>query len=699
VLSRVLIRKQRGRRGLTLIAVAGLLASAIGISGSVLAVHDEDFELDANTAVNAGGPAFDWESFFNSSGAESPTLPDATRPGFTASGFDRDFNTNANGTFNTSDSSTFATGSKDTLPITPGWQCGFSSNVNSKTDISNAYAVSYTDPGTSDEILYFGLERNANTGTGNIGFWFLQDAVSCETTTGNEPFVGDHVDGDILVVSEFSNGGAVATIQAYRWDGGANGTLNPNPVASGASCANAAGGDSICAIVNTVTITTSWLTANKQDGAAHSLRVSEFFEAGLNLTDRGLGGKCFSTFMGVTRSSTSLTATIFDFSLGTLGECTSETETTPSISQETIPADGTIDVTDDATVTVNGSDEWSGTLEFFICGPIATGTCEPGTGDSLGAGTAIDQDTTQPVTSPTATITEAGRYCFRAEFDGDEDVPDSEDSRETECFVIDPRPTTLDTLAGASPVDLGDPVTDTADLSGTANQPGSGGIGANGSINPSTAGDPANGTITFTLYKDDCTTVATGTGTNPQDVTVSGDATYGPVSFTPDAPGDYHWVASYSGDSPNTLGTDHNTACDDADEDVTVRQVPTSISSTQKALLQDSASIASTDAGVPLPAGGTVLFELFGPTAGATALQNCQADNGTGELYEEEFTTTGGDETFTTSNDVYVSVDATYYWKVTYDPNDNGFTGRQSSCSESTAVDFTNDAGPGTLFP
>jgi hypothetical protein len=36
---------------------------------------------------------------------------------------------------------------------------------------------------------------------------------------------------------------------------------------------------------------------------------------------------------------------------------------------------------------------------------------------------------------------------------------------------------------------------------------------------------------------------------------------------------------------------------------------------------------------------------------------------------------------------------------VTYDPKNAAFTGRQSNCVETTALDFTNDAGPGSLFP
>ena len=708
-MSRLKSRVVRRKRRVAAVAFFVIMLGAFLITPA-LAVHDLDFQLDGNVATspdtNVGGTTqeIDWADLFDANGGEL-ALP----AGFTASGFDPDFVTNANGSFNTSDNTTFATGSKDTLPITPGWQCNVDNNVLSKNDVMNAYAASY-EAADGDEILYFALERNANTGTANVAFWFLQDDnVNCVSPGGSTAFTGDHVDGDLLIVSEFSQGGVVSTIQVYEWVGGANGSLNPNPVASGASCTTALLGDTACAIVNTGTITTPWSTANKQDGVGHSLRVSEFFEGGLNLTQANLGGRCFNVFMADTRSSTSLTATLFDFSRGQLGQCTSTTETTPSLlAPTTIEADGTIDVTDSATVTVDGVDDWSGTLTFFICGPIASGTCSPDTGDQLGLSQTVSDETTFPVSSATATITEAGRYCFRAEFGGDADagVPGSEDSRASECFVIDPRQPTLDTQAVASPVDFGDPVQDNATLSGTANQPGTGGIGANGSINPTTAGGPANGTITFTLKKANCTDNATGTGTNPQTVSVSGDNTYGPVSFTPDAPGDYHWIASYSGDSPNTLSASHNLACTDSDEDVTVRQIATAISTNQKVFPQDSATITSAVAGEELPAGGTVTFRLFGPTDGAdpkTALANCQEDDGGGQLYERMFTMPSGagdSETFDTDNTtVSVNTDDTFYWKVTYDPNDTAFTGRQSDCIESVLLDFTNDAGPGTLFP
>ena len=139
-----------------------------------------------------------------------------------------------------------------------------------------------------------------------------------------------------------------------------------------------------------------------------------------------------------------------------------------------------------------------------------------------------------------------------------------------ECFTVAPVTPTISTEAGAGPVDFGSAVTDTATLSGTAHQPGTGGpAGATpaGSINPTTPGGDATGDITFTLYKADCTTLATGTGTNPQTRAITGDAQYGPVSFTPDAPGTYYWAALYPGQSPNT-----NQATDNCPVRVPARQ-------------------------------------------------------------------------------------------------------------------------------
>jgi hypothetical protein len=711
------------RRRQILFAAAAVVVLGGFLVSNALAVHDETFQLDgdvsASTTTSVGGntQTLDWDSFFDAAGNEK-ALP----TGFDASVFHRDFLTNPNGSFNTSDDTTFATGSKDTLAITPGWQCNHDANVNSKIDIMNAYSASYTNP-SGDEILYFALERNANTGDGNVGFWFLQDDnVACSSPSGNAPFTGDHTDGDLLVVSAFTNGGSVSTIDVYRWNGGATGSLGTTPIAHGVDCKTTTvpPSDKACATVNGPTngtggtITTPWLTSNKQDGVGHSLRISEFFEGGLNLTDSGLGGKCFNTFLADTRSSQSLTATLFDFDVGQLGQCTSTTTTTPLDNAGnpipagglTIPADpnaASIQVKDKATIGVTGVSPFAGTVTFHLCGPFAassTTLCD--TGGVLVSSQSITVN--GDYTSDPATVTAAGRYCWRADFASNtQGVPDSSDSSASECFKVNPRTPTLTTLAGAGPVDFGQPVTDTATLTGTAHRPGTGGPtgSTDGSINPATLGGDAGGTITFTLYKDDCTTLATGTGSNPQTKTVTGDGNY-TVSFTPNAPGTYHWVASYPGDLPNTTASNPNpTACLDENEDVVVRQIPTEIKTKQSWTPNDTATISATVGN--LAAGGTVAFSLF---------DNPQCDGDA--LYTETKTLTGGSPTeeVSTNNtqfhittgytDAAGSVAGPYSWKVVYTPaaGDTAHTGKLSTCdSEHFSITYTNDPGPGSDLP
>ena len=187
-------------------------------------------------------------------------------------------------------------------------------------------------------------------------------------------------------------------------------------------------------------------------------------------------------------------------------------------------------------------------------------------------------------------MTAAGDYCWSAHFHSTTTgVPDSDDNGAHECFTVTPVTPTLATTAGANVV-LGNPISDTATLTGTANEPGT------PAINPTTAGGPARGSITFTaLGPNDCTTVAFTSAAQA----VSGDGTYGPVSFTPTAVGTYHWVASYTGDSPNTNATTHNSGCNDAAEDVVVTSVKSSMTSAQSFIPNDSATVSA-------PAGGAL---------------------------------------------------------------------------------------------
>jgi hypothetical protein len=712
----------RRRRRLLLAVVASAAALGVFAITSALAVHDEEFQLDGNVIDDAGPPQdFDWANFFNSAGAELP-LP----PNFTASSFDRDFSTNPNGSFSTSDNTTFATGSKDTLAITPGWQCNQDNNVLSKNDIMNAYATSYEDPVSGDEILYFALERNANTGTADVGFWFLQDDnVNCESPGGSTPFTGDHTDGDLLVVAEFTQGGTVSTIQVYRWEGGANGSLNENPVASGVDCRTTAGGDTVCGRVNLDTITTPWQTANKQDGVGNSLRVSEFFEAGLNLTDSGLGNRCFNVFLADTRSSTSLTATLFDFSRGQLGQCQSFTTTTPKqadgttdfVSPTPIPAMGRLEVRDSALIEVDGVDTFDGEVTFFLCGPAELTTagevCDPDDGNvgvQIGNPVGVTSTPSTVVSDDDAAfLTSAGRYCWRAEFSGDDTVgvPPSEDASLGECFTVTPLQPTLVTDATDSPVPFGETITDVVTLAGTANQEGTDGPVLEPTIN-ATRGGGAGGTISVTVFgPDSCSTIAHG----PVTLNVNGDGSYGgagsALEFEPTAPGEYVFVASYSGDDPNTLGV-AAAACADqpSNERVTVEQIPTDIITRQSWFPNDTATVSATAGN--LAAGGKVLFELFtNATCDGTAVYSEEVDVPGGSPSAEVGTSNDGTsptdyEITTEYDDPADSTVGRHSWRVTYTPAaaDTAHTGSRSTCdSEHFNITYTNDNTGGVDLP
>jgi hypothetical protein len=517
-------RPIRTRTRLAAISAAVVLLATLG-TAAVLAVHELDFELDGNTAADAVDPApLDWENFFGAAGNEL-ALP----ANFTDSGFDKDFSRTGSGAYDHGDNTTYATGSKDILSISPGWQCNTDNHVNEKIDITNAYATSYVAPATipgvvdaGDQILYFALERFANDGDANVGFWFLQDEVTCASTGGATAFSGDHQDGDVLVVSAFTKGGDVSTITAYQWVGDDNtGGIDPTPIASGVDCRSntTPSNDTTCAAVNQVTINPPWDNENKRGGS--DIKVGEFFEGGLNITDAGLGGECFNTFIADTRSSQSLTATLFDFSRGQLGECGVTLTTSPSTGSIQLGAGS---VTDTATVTGTGGGGTppvpTGTVAFFLCQPSeldANGACSTG-GTQIG--TPAAGETLSPTANPSQasaqseafTPTVVGKHCWRAVYSGDTNYDATTDfDSATECFTVTGQ-ASLTTAQNWLP-------NDSATISG-----------------PTTL----SGTATFTLYHD----LTCGAG--------GGAIVYGPVGV------------AVSGASPQTVGTSNTTTVVDA---------------------------------------------------------------------------------------------------------------------------------------
>src|SRR5262249_27874725 len=253
------------------------------------------------------------------------------------------------------DLSNFSTGSKDIQNISGGgldqngaWQCAGSNNIGDKVNLINAYAVLFnTNPGdpTGHNIVYAGLERAAIEGSADAGFWLLKDnTVNCPSVFGaNTNFVGNHKDGDILFVAEYTSGGKVGSVRIFNWvkadaahggDGGGcitnlnvKSPTNPNPitqVTSQAQCNEQpiatgpvdgkpqAAGDTACATVNgdpTVTkqpfpnfpVTPPWHAEYKSGSTA--MDTPQFLEMGLDMTAFKLDIGCFSKFLPDTRSS------------------------------------------------------------------------------------------------------------------------------------------------------------------------------------------------------------------------------------------------------------------------------------------------------------------------------------------------------------------------------------------------------------
>ena len=203
---------------------------------------------------------------------------------------------------------------------------------------------------------------------------------------------------------------------------------------------------------------------------------------------------------------------------------------------------GVVGVQDSAVVSLTGGTATpAGSVAFFLCKVSGTALCDSG-GTSVGSTNLTGTAYPVTVVSPTAYVTSAGRYCWRATFSGDSanGIPGSSDSRDSECFNVNPVTPTLATTAGPD-INLGQTLSDTATLDGTATQPADPVINLTG-----TGGAPGRRhDHVQALRADNCTTLAY---TSPT-VAVSGDGTYKTPSpqFTPTAAGTYHWVAVYSG--------------------------------------------------------------------------------------------------------------------------------------------------------
>jgi hypothetical protein len=221
----------------------------------------------------------------------------------------------------------------------------------SKDDFEHGYAAAYSRSSDSHLIIVAGVDRYDNSGSSTAGFWFVQDpkvgsgTVTCDSNGVCSPatcsvssgcaFGGTHTDGDFLIISQFSQGGAISTIQVYVWTGGAGGNIG-SPITSigGLStgqCDPRTGNLGLCGTVNGVPVLTGgWAFTPKHATGCSStgtgsgtvttncMDTGEFLEIGVDVTGLFAGLNkplpCISKFFAETRSSgTGLTSSLSDF--------------------------------------------------------------------------------------------------------------------------------------------------------------------------------------------------------------------------------------------------------------------------------------------------------------------------------------------------------------------------------------------------
>jgi len=209
------------------------------------------------------------------------------------------------------------------------------------------------------------------------------------------------------------------------------------------------------------------------------------------------------------------------------------------------------------------------------------------------------------------------------------------------------------TTTATQSVELGNPITDTAHLN---------------------VGDGAGGTITFNLYGPDdadCSEPIIFTS----DVAVDGGGDYTSDPFTPTETGSYNWVAIYSGDA-TTDGSE--TECGDPGETSTVTSVPSSLTTAQSFIPNDSATVSAPGGGALL---GTVTFTVFE-----------SADCSGTALYTEDVAVSGpaAGTTVSTTNTTESTTAANVSWLVGYDSDNPAQDDITATCTEKTALAINN---------
>jgi hypothetical protein len=344
-------------------------------------------------------------------------------------------------------------------------------------------------------------------------------------------------------------------------------------------------------------------------------------------------------------------------------------------------------VSDTATVTgdsVNGNTP-SGTVAFYLCGPLASASGCTSSGTHLTADPSLSgSGITATATSPTvnsATPLTPGIYCFAAYWGGDNNYPAANSTTATnECFTVSKINTSTVTTpndgsgTAETTITLGQTIYDTAVVTGN-----------------SVGGDPT-GFVVFhecgPISTGNCSTggnllgSATGVALVSDGVANTYTSSATSDGFTPTAVGRYCFRGDYLGstvynpssDPPNTTATNECFTVTDS----------TGSTSAQTWLPNDSGTVTAVH-GAPLS--GTLSIQLY-------TGDNCGVTSGSavsGQLYTKTLTnaTTAADRTLVTNNSSFtVSSSTSVSWLVTFSSTNANVAG--SNHCEKTSLTITN---------
>jgi hypothetical protein len=477
---------------------------------------------------------------------------------------------------------------------------------------------------------------------------------------------------------------ATPAICAYVWIDKSAGTgKTPSPAAS--TCFNAKTDPCWGLLPNTAADISA--NPNKAFGSINSGSATQpftFTEIGVDLTASGLvgSGECrtFKDVWAHSRSSSSFTAELKDFIFGdvSISTCTTTETTLQQVScvtpfgnigsaAKTLSADlavgGSFCLKDNASV---GGGATSGSVDFRYYGSLTA--CQAT--DAATTGTDISTNTVDAngkATSDRVTFSAPGTSYFRAFFSGGGLSPSASDCDEILTLKQNTSTSTLLHETDSSGAD----VTPTANNGLSINVK----VGAYVKDVATVLPSAAVGSVSFRIYGGataaaDCAADTAGTGGvdgGANKAVGSGTATSDVKQFN--SVGDFYWRAFFAGTDP------YNNSVSACNEIVHVAKIDTTISTAQKWLPQDTATVTPNVA-------GTVVFKLYesadcSGTAAAT------------------FTDSDGSNGFVTDNGTYYTTSKTISWSAVFTPtNTTLYNGSTTTRCEKSVLTITNDSGP-----